>query len=483
MIYIKKAVIENFQSHENSILEFSDGLNVIVGPSDQGKSAIIRAIKWVLFNEPKGTDFIRHGASYARVSLSFSNGLTVVRERSRTKNRYVLIDEKGNESIFEGFGNEIPQEITDAHGISKVMLDSDIGSDLNISDQLEGPFLLSESGAVRAKALGRLTGLHVIDKAMRDTIADLRRESQSKDKTEKEIELLDKELEQYKNLDEIKQIIDDNERIIGELESKINKSERLIELKDKNILIAAEYDKNVAFLQKLAGIEEAVKLTEDADKILEKINRLTKIKQTLETCSEKINESRIVLEQTKDIDVCREYITDLQRKREKYILLSNINESMRNITKEIEICELKLKSTENLKEIEILINQAEIKSMNAAKIEDISKRYESLDKDIKKVEKFIELSAKTQECENLLEDIRQKKMLLEKLADVKARLSSVEESIGKGRNVVQNNETEIKKLAKEYEKVLKGAGRCPLCGSFIDEHKVNDILKHYEEVH
>lgn len=58
MNYIKSIEIENFQSHKYSKLDFSERLNVIVGPSDNGKSAIIRALKWVLFNEPKGTDFI-----------------------------------------------------------------------------------------------------------------------------------------------------------------------------------------------------------------------------------------------------------------------------------------------------------------------------------------------------------------------------------------------------------------------------------------
>ena len=51
MIYLKRVRLENFQSHKNSIIDFDRGLNVIVGPSDSGKSAIIRAIKWALYNE------------------------------------------------------------------------------------------------------------------------------------------------------------------------------------------------------------------------------------------------------------------------------------------------------------------------------------------------------------------------------------------------------------------------------------------------
>lgn len=61
----ERLLIENFQSHEQTEVFFTEGLNVFVGPSDSGKSAILRALRWVLYNEPKGTDFIRAGKSGA----------------------------------------------------------------------------------------------------------------------------------------------------------------------------------------------------------------------------------------------------------------------------------------------------------------------------------------------------------------------------------------------------------------------------------
>jgi len=57
MSLIRSLEIENFQSHELTKLDLHKGLNVIVGPSDQGKSALIRALRWLCYNEPKGTDF------------------------------------------------------------------------------------------------------------------------------------------------------------------------------------------------------------------------------------------------------------------------------------------------------------------------------------------------------------------------------------------------------------------------------------------
>ena len=45
---IKKIIMKNFESHENSEIEFSGGLNLIIGQSNQGKSSIVRALALVV---------------------------------------------------------------------------------------------------------------------------------------------------------------------------------------------------------------------------------------------------------------------------------------------------------------------------------------------------------------------------------------------------------------------------------------------------
>ena len=51
---IKEINIKNFQSHDNTNLILDSGVNVIVGSSDSGKSAIIRALRWVTSCVPRG---------------------------------------------------------------------------------------------------------------------------------------------------------------------------------------------------------------------------------------------------------------------------------------------------------------------------------------------------------------------------------------------------------------------------------------------
>ena len=140
MIYIKKVILENFQSHKYTELEFDNSLNVIVGPSDQGKSAVIRGIKWALFNEPSGDFFIREGETECSVTLIFNNNIKLKRYRSKTKNYYHLYDSNGQETIYEGFGTKVPKDIVDKISIRKVLLDENRPNLINIGEQLEGPF-------------------------------------------------------------------------------------------------------------------------------------------------------------------------------------------------------------------------------------------------------------------------------------------------------------------------------------------------------
>ena len=66
---LEKLRIINFQKHEDLTVSFDDRITTIVGPSDVGKSAVLRALRWVLTNQPDGSGFIREGEKNASVVL------------------------------------------------------------------------------------------------------------------------------------------------------------------------------------------------------------------------------------------------------------------------------------------------------------------------------------------------------------------------------------------------------------------------------
>ena len=68
---IKTLEIKNFQSHAHTIINFDEGINIVQGTSNAGKSAINRAIVWALGNKPRGDFFIKKGTSCASVKITF----------------------------------------------------------------------------------------------------------------------------------------------------------------------------------------------------------------------------------------------------------------------------------------------------------------------------------------------------------------------------------------------------------------------------
>ena len=49
-MFIKKVHLENYRSHSNTTVEFSKGVNLILGMNGKGKSSILEAISMTLFN-------------------------------------------------------------------------------------------------------------------------------------------------------------------------------------------------------------------------------------------------------------------------------------------------------------------------------------------------------------------------------------------------------------------------------------------------
>lgn len=200
---IKHVEIKNFQSHEYTIVEFKDGLNTIIGESNSGKTSILRAIRWCLDNDPKGSDFITTGRDDCSVTIIFDDGTSITRKRTRTDSgEYEVlgktIQPDGTVSrwtqTYKGFANNVPIEVANIHQMPKVNLTKDICTHLNMMSQLGGPFLVTESPQVKAAIIGRLTGTQIIDLAIKETNKTILSNSKAikvyaQEKEEKENEL------------------------------------------------------------------------------------------------------------------------------------------------------------------------------------------------------------------------------------------------------------------------------------------------------
>lgn len=161
---IRSVHIENFQGHVDSTLEFTDGVNVIVGDTCSGKTSVLRAIKWVVENRPRGTEFITRTKQQGkrkvfppcRVTITTDKG-RVARVREKGFNGYIIQKAGEDERRFKEVGATVPEEIRDVLNFDAI----------NTQEQLADFFLMMESPGQISKYVSSLLGLEVVDEAAR----------------------------------------------------------------------------------------------------------------------------------------------------------------------------------------------------------------------------------------------------------------------------------------------------------------------------
>ncbi len=137
--------LKNFMSHVDTTLDLGPGLNVITGPNNCGKSAIVAAIQLVCRNHLTGDVVVRHGAKECSVTLWTDDGHEVTWRRKGKDVSYVI---DGTEhSRLKG---KVPESL---HTILKLpeIEEGDEAFDLHFGLQKEPIFLLDEAGSKAAK--------------------------------------------------------------------------------------------------------------------------------------------------------------------------------------------------------------------------------------------------------------------------------------------------------------------------------------------
>lgn len=260
MANIVQLQLRGFQSHVDTTVSLVPGLNVITGPSDSGKTAIIRAVRWVAFNEPAGEAFIHPAVGKAEVTLTLDNGTSITKRRQSRRTIYILNEPNREPQTFEKA--EVPDEVTSALGIREYTF-GDFAAVLNIAYQLEAPFLISEPASAGAKVLGKLAGTEVVDLAIKSAGSQYRAASSDRQQATKERDQLNVELLDYTRLDEIKTFQQSAERLFQETAA-------LNIRRDKLTALAEDYDR----------------ATLDAKRATQSVIRLADVPELVERCAE-----------------------------------------------------------------------------------------------------------------------------------------------------------------------------------------------------
>jgi exonuclease SbcC len=186
---LEQIVIKGFQSHRRTIINLSRGVNIFNGISDKGKTAIIRAIRFVVYNKPSGDEFRSWSGIDTSVTLTFTDGNTIKRTKTNTENSYTINDDKP----LKAFGQGVPEEVTKILNLEEV----------NIQMQMDSPFLLSDTSGEVATHFNRIAGISVIDKSISKAKSAVAKTKQSIEHREADLKEKQEQLLAYKDLDTV----------------------------------------------------------------------------------------------------------------------------------------------------------------------------------------------------------------------------------------------------------------------------------------
>lgn len=124
---IESVKLKNFQSHKENTFSFTKGVNAIVGPSDSGKTAILRALRWLIWNRPLGDAFRSDWGGDTEVTVTV-DGQLITRYKHDNKHGYKI-----GKIDLKAIGTDVPEEVSTILNIDEINLQQQFDKTISIS--------------------------------------------------------------------------------------------------------------------------------------------------------------------------------------------------------------------------------------------------------------------------------------------------------------------------------------------------------------
>ena len=326
---IRKLHLINFQKHTDLTIDFTNEVNVIYGKSDAGKSAIRRAIEWVLFNQK--IDGIRKvGTKQTIVTVVLDSGVEIEKTRSASINRYSLRKNKLQDIItFDAVGKTVPDEIKVELGVLSIELDTE-EIFLNSIPQISLPFLFDQSPTQRMKLFNKLTGNDLLDKLFVQFNKDILRINRDLKETKEVVatqagSLQDKEIE----LDKIQFHYNNVKKMVERIEEINDRYSKLLSLQNAAKTNADSFEKVSKDLA-----DQKISQPIDTNRLTEKYRR-KEVLSDLKTALERTNCSldKVRAESTK-IVLPAVNLVKLAGQNERFGKLKGFGENLQRLSKQ-----------------------------------------------------------------------------------------------------------------------------------------------------
>jgi DNA repair protein SbcC/Rad50 len=478
---LKRLTIENYQSHQKSIIEPAPAghLTVIVGPSDTGKTVIIRSTKWLSSNTPQGTDYIREGASFARVTEEFESGHTVIRERTKSANRYKIVAPVNsgiNEpQVFEGFGNDVPLEVQEITGIRPVSI-GDLTLNLNFADQLQGPFLGSSvSAPARAKVLGKLAGTEEIDHAGKTLGTDLYRRNQDEKRLKGELVALDEDIAKYDYLPARAARINKLEQLVAKIKVTQERRNRLAALKQQMENVRASWMECRRILQRWECLDVVGQEVGKAESAKARLLNLEHKRDRWVTLEDYIADCYDKIDAWQGVEQAESSVKGAELNGQRRQQIAKYKDSLFNVTSAITEADSVLVKLQDIDNADNIVKGVAVLARSRLILADLLKTYQNIAGSINATEAILARLAGVNEAAELSAEVV---ALKERRSTVNGRtveFKSMERMGKESREQAVLWENRVAELEGAYWDELVSAGVCPVCNSVIIPEKLKEV--------
>jgi DNA repair exonuclease SbcCD ATPase subunit len=143
---IRRIELVNFMSHAHTVIEPADGLTVLVGPNNCGKSAVVAALQ-ILCHNDNSTYVTRHNEKECSVTVETDDGHIVEWCRKNNSPRYTV-----DGQLFDRLGRgSLPDGLHDVLRLPKVTAEGNQEFDVHFGEQKSPVFLLDKPGSQAAQ--------------------------------------------------------------------------------------------------------------------------------------------------------------------------------------------------------------------------------------------------------------------------------------------------------------------------------------------
>ena len=447
---IKKVQLENYRSHSNTTIEFTKGVNLILGKNGRGKTSILEAISTVMFNtkdrtgKETGKSYIKFGEKSSKVDIDFiandGREYNLKTEFFKTKpKKQTLKDMIGSE-----YDGDIQEKLEELCGIKKGF--EETYENIVIAKQNEFINIFKDSGTTREKTFNKIFNTQIY-KEMYDSFLK---------------EAIDKYKEKVKDLDKeitfLKENMEDNEQITNFL-----KEEKELEKNLQDIF------KNINVVSK--NLENEIKDYETTE--IELNNLIKNIKDEENKIKKYLNILKENIIKAKQAKKSKIIVKETEKSYLEYLEIENrLKDLRKNLDNLLEEQKLNIQYQNNIEKLELSNKNLKVDISNLEEnISKNSEKKENLENEISKLKiKEEKLDLKLKKYIDLLDKLENlEKIKKEKLDDTLKKTAEI--------NIFQKNLSSKKDLFKtisieELEKKLSNFQELEKELKLLEEQKI-----------